>query len=323
MSQNIEKINRRKDNIETISPLLSALRTISLSNWRSSLNREKNLKSYINQLEDAHKIVKENANITHPHKSSQKKILYIIGTNRGLCGNFNKSIRDLFIQEISLKNKELEITLIGKRLSHVFKQANLLFTKAMDFPDIKNIQDYALSLSRSIATNFQHSSVSVLYNKYIGASKYITTIQSIYPREDIILVERDINSGEFIVDTDPQQLMRMIEFISFNSHLQLCLLSSLASESSARFSIMENAGRNVDDMINELIAAAEKEEIEKNEEEIKEARENICKDLKAIIARNIWRQSEFYEIYNEDSEAYIKAIEVINNKKKYQEILKQ
>ena len=252
MSQNIEKINRRKDNIETISPLLSALRTISLSNWRSSLNREKNLKSYINQLEDAYQIVIENTNINHPHENLRKKILYIIGTNRGLCGNFNKSIRDLFIQEISLKNKELEITLIGKRLSQVFKQANLLFTKALDFPDIKNIQDFALSLSRSAATNFQHSSVSVLYNKYIGASKYITTIQSIYPREDIILVERDINSGEFIVDTDPQQLMRMIEFISFNSHLQLCLLSSLASESSARFSIMENAGRNVDDMINEL-----------------------------------------------------------------------
>jgi len=252
MSQNIEKINRRKDNIETISPLLSALRTISLSNWRSSLNREKNLKSYIEQLEKAHKIVKENANITHPHKSSQKKILYIVGTNRGLCGNFNKSIRDLFIQESSFENKELEIILIGKRLSQVFKQANLLFTKALDFPDIKNIQDYAISLSRSAAINFQHSSVSVLYNKYIGASKYITTIQNIYPREDINLVERDINSDEFIVDTDPQQLMRMIEFISFNSHLQLCLLSSLASESSARFSIMENAGRNVDDMINEL-----------------------------------------------------------------------
>jgi len=252
MSQNIEKINRRKDNIETISPLLSALRTISLSNWRSSLNRDKNLKSYIEQLEDAQKIVQENANITHPQNFSQKKILYIIGTNRGLCGNFNKSIRDLFIQEISLKNKELEITLIGKRLSQVFKQANLLFTKALDFPDIKNIKDFTISLSRSGATNFQHSSVSVLYNKYIGASKYITTLQSIYPREDIILVERDINRYEFIVDTDPQQLMRMIEFISFNSHLQLCLLSSLASESSARFSIMENAGRNVDDMINEL-----------------------------------------------------------------------
>ena len=252
MSQNIEKINRRKENAETINPLLSALRTISLSNWRSSLNREKNLKSYINQLNGAHKIVKENANINYSHEISQKKILYIIGSNRGLCGNFNKNIRNLFIRESLSDNDKLEIILIGKRLSQLFIQADLLFTNALDFPDIKNIQDFATPLSISAATNPQHSSVSVLFNQYIGASKYITTLQRIYPQEDINLIEKDINSSGIIFDTDPQQLMRTIEFILFNSHLQLCLLSSLASESSARFSIMENAGRNVDDLINEL-----------------------------------------------------------------------
>ena len=252
MSRNIEKVNLRKENIETISPLLSALRTISLSNWRSSLNREKSLKSYINRLKDAYKIVIENANINHPYNTSRKKILYIIGTNRGLCGNFNKSIRDLFMQEGLFNNEELETIIIGKRLSQIFKQADLLFTDTLDFPDIKNIQNFSIPLSNSAAANFQHSSVSVLYNKYIGASKYTTTLQRIYPQEDINLIEKDIISSGFIVDTDPQQLVRTIDFISFNSHLQLCLLSSLASESSARFSIMENAERNADDMINEL-----------------------------------------------------------------------
>jgi len=252
MSRNIEIINRRKENIETISPLLSALRTISLSNWRSSLNREKNLKSYIDQLEGAQKIVEENTNINFPHEILRRKILYIIGANRGLCGNFNKNIHNLFIKESLFKNDGLEIILIGKRLSRVFKQANLSITNTLDFPDIKNIQDFAIPQTSSAATNFQHASVSVLYNKYIGASKYKTTLQRIYPWEDTNLIEREINSSGFIVDTDPQQLMRTIEFISSNSRLQLCLLSSLASESSARFSIMENAGRNVDDMINEL-----------------------------------------------------------------------
>ena len=68
MTQNIENIYRRKENIETIDPLLSALRTISLSNWRSSLNRNKNLKSYVDELESAHKIAQENANIEHSHE---------------------------------------------------------------------------------------------------------------------------------------------------------------------------------------------------------------------------------------------------------------
>ena len=252
MSQNIEKINRRKENVETINPLLSALRTISLSNWRSSLNREKNLKSYINQLDGAHKIVKANTNINYLHEVSQKKILYIIGSNRGLCGNFNKNIRNLFMQKYLSNNDKLEIILIGKRLSQLFIQDNLLFANALDFPDIKNIQDFAASLSISASTNLQHSSVSVLFNQYIGASKYITTFQRIYPQENSIQVDMDISIDGFIVDTDPQQLLRTIESILLNSQLQQCLLSSLASESSARFSIMENAGRNVDDLINEL-----------------------------------------------------------------------
>jgi F-type H+-transporting ATPase subunit gamma len=252
MTQNIEKIYRRKENIETIDPLLSALRTISLSNWRSSLNRNKNLKSYIDELESAHKIAQDNSNIEHSHENSQKKILYIIGSNRGLCGNFNKNIYNWFFQENLFDKDKLDIIIIGKRLSQIFKQANLLFTNTMDFPDIKNIQDFVISLSSSDAVNFQQPSVSVLFNQYVGASKYITTLQNIFPREGINLNTQDTNSCEFIIDTDPLLLIRTIESILFNSHLQLCLLSSLASESSTRFSIMESAGRNVDDLINEL-----------------------------------------------------------------------
>jgi len=252
MTQNIEKIYRRKENIETIDPLLSALRTISLSNWRSSLNRNKNLKSYIDELKSAHKIAQENANIEHPHANSQKKILYIIGSNRGLCGNFNKNIYNWFFQENLLDKDKLDIIIIGKRLSQIFKRSNLLFTNTKIFPDIKNIQDFVISLSSSDAANLPQPSVSVLYNKYVGASKYITTLQNIFPLEEIDLNARETNNSKFIIDTDPLLLIRTIESILFNSHLQLCLLSSLASESSTRFSIMESASRNVGDLINEL-----------------------------------------------------------------------
>ena len=252
MSQNIDKISRRKENIETIDPLISAMRTISLSNWRSSLNREKNLKSYINQLEGAQVIVKNNTSINNSNEILQKKILYVFGSNRGLCGNFNKNIHKYFVNEGLGINDGLEIILIGKRLTQIYKQAKLTYQKAFNFPDVKNIQDFAISLSSSAATNLQHSSISVLYNKYIGASKYIPALQRIYPRKDFHHDGRDIASFDFIIDTDPLQLIRAIEFMLLNSHLQLCLLSSLASESSARFSIMENAGRNVDDLINEL-----------------------------------------------------------------------
>lgn len=72
----------------------------------------------------------------------------------------------------------------------------------------------------------------------------------------------------------------------------------------------------------ELVAKAEKEKVVRNEDEISKAKDNIKKDLKAIIARNIWSQSEFYQIYNEKNEAYLKAIEIISDKNLYNDLLK-
>ncbi|MFH2142822.1 MAG: S41 family peptidase [Bacteroidota bacterium] len=77
-----------------------------------------------------------------------------------------------------------------------------------------------------------------------------------------------------------------------------------------------------DDIFNELVTKAEKEKVEKNDEQIAKAKESIKKDLKAIIARNIWSQSEFYQIFNQDNEAYLKAVEIISDKKLYSELLK-
>ncbi|MFH2095604.1 MAG: S41 family peptidase [Bacteroidota bacterium] len=77
-----------------------------------------------------------------------------------------------------------------------------------------------------------------------------------------------------------------------------------------------------DELFNQLVAEAENEKIEKNEEEIAAAKTSISKDLKSVIARNIWSQSEFYEIFNQDDEAYMKAVEIISDKKLYEAKLK-
>jgi carboxyl-terminal processing protease len=53
---------------------------------------------------------------------------------------------------------------------------------------------------------------------------------------------------------------------------------------------------------------------------------NVCKDqirllLKAYIARDLWDTSSFYEIFNRQNPAVIKAIEVLDSSTKYQAVL--
>ena len=43
MAQDLERIQTRLGNIRTVSPILAALRTISLGSWQMALNRVRNL----------------------------------------------------------------------------------------------------------------------------------------------------------------------------------------------------------------------------------------------------------------------------------------
>ncbi len=61
-----------------------------------------------------------------------------------------------------------------------------------------------------------------------------------------------------------------------------------------------------------LLAYAEKESIHASEEDIAVSGYNIKVLMKAFIARDIFGQSEFYEIYNSTNTTYLKALEVMD-----------
>jgi carboxyl-terminal processing protease len=45
------------------------------------------------------------------------------------------------------------------------------------------------------------------------------------------------------------------------------------------------------------------------------------KEVKALIARDIFTRNDFYKIFFEDDEAILKALEVIENKEQYNNLL--
>ncbi len=79
-----------------------------------------------------------------------------------------------------------------------------------------------------------------------------------------------------------------------------------------------SAGFSVgDEMIAEVVAQGEKENIEKDEESLNVTKPMMKKELKALIARNIFSLSEFYQVYYKDDEAVLKALEVITSREEY------
>ncbi len=67
------------------------------------------------------------------------------------------------------------------------------------------------------------------------------------------------------------------------------------------------------ELLNDFVEYAVKNDVEKDEEQINTSKKLILIRLKALIARNLWDTSAYFEIANELNDSYLKAIEEINS----------
>jgi len=76
-----------------------------------------------------------------------------------------------------------------------------------------------------------------------------------------------------------------------------------------------------DEMIDEIVAEGEKNGYEKDEDGLKITLPNFKRQIRAIIARDLFSRSDYYRIIFEDDKAIKKALEVIENQREYDNLL--
>ncbi|MBP7507126.1 MAG: S41 family peptidase [Prolixibacteraceae bacterium] len=77
-----------------------------------------------------------------------------------------------------------------------------------------------------------------------------------------------------------------------------------------------------DSFLESLWEEGVKQGIEKDQGSISFLKDHAKNHLKAIVARDLWNSSEFYEVINSRDNEILKALSVINNSKEYDSILK-
>ena len=75
------------------------------------------------------------------------------------------------------------------------------------------------------------------------------------------------------------------------------------------------------EMVDKIVADGEKEGIEKNEKSLTFTRSTMEREIKALVARDLFSTESFYKIFYQDDEAIKKAMEVINNQNHYNKLL--
>ncbi|MCK4406781.1 MAG: S41 family peptidase [Bacteroidales bacterium] len=86
------------------------------------------------------------------------------------------------------------------------------------------------------------------------------------------------------------------------------------------FKTYENNFKVDDKFINNFIEFAEKEDVEKDEEGFKISEVLIKQQIKALIARNLWDLSSYFEIVTKIDDGYLKAVEILEDGALFEEL---
>ncbi len=75
-------------------------------------------------------------------------------------------------------------------------------------------------------------------------------------------------------------------------------------------------------IIDQLIAFGEKEGVPYSSDDFKQSQLLITTQIKALIARDLWSSSEYYQVINPIVDTYKEAIRILETKNSYNNLLK-
>jgi F-type H+-transporting ATPase subunit gamma len=261
---NLRDIRTRISAIKTTRQVTSAMKMVSAARLKKAQDDVDHIRPYtshligiFNDMVSAHPDIK--INYTFPGRGD-KVVLWVVASNRGLCGAFNsnvvKAVQALLRTDLKddYRKGNVEIRVLGKQAWKMLRSRNIMpyileegqlvdpaFAKISMLAD-EMIDEYDLGiLKKSI----------VIYNEFINAAVQEVQVQQFLPIS-IPEVKRDKPISEYILEPNRQTIVDTLMPKTLRSFFYQVVLESIASEHGARMTSMHKATDNATDLIREL-----------------------------------------------------------------------
>jgi F-type H+-transporting ATPase subunit gamma len=257
MAQLIQ-MRQRINVIETIKKITHAMRLVSMSMHSHLKHHEQTYADYYKHLENLFYTTKHAApNWKHPifapeKPSSHRSLAIIIGSQKGLCGNFNSSLFSLFEKhEKKNQNSFCDIIVIGGKAVTHFQHNKLHKTIAL-YPRLSKTNIFMLG--KNIVQNITNNHISYKHVTIYGNKLRTFFLQQPYKQQLLPFDEHNLNppkkrvpnkaNHEHLWEEPIEKIIDKLSLQYIEGKLQHALFLSLIAEQAARFLSMDNATRN-------------------------------------------------------------------------------
>ncbi len=257
MSQLI-RMRQRLKAIGTIKKITSAMRLISRS-FHARLNRQKSaLHEYRTTTETLLTKLKpfgptwSSALLFPSGQTTTKKLYIIIGSQKGLCGNYNAELAHWLVKHSAeLIREKATVLTVGKRTDEMLKKYNV--SSKIVFPELKT--ELLAPLTQDLLK--QITQAVPFYTDVIFVSNAAQTffVHHLQERTIIPLTKnnqaQEVNT-DYHWEHDPVVVLESLARIYLQTTLYTALYECLLGEYAARFIAMDNATRNANSALDAM-----------------------------------------------------------------------
>jgi F-type H+-transporting ATPase subunit gamma len=285
---NAKEIKKRIKSISNTKKITKAMEMVSAAKMRRSIEAVLRTRTYANlgwativNISESTGSGKLNHPLLEKKNKTEKIVIVLISSNRGLCGGFNYSIINKAINSIKKHgNVNTDFIVIGKRGSAVGKRFGYNIAAEFIKNDVKPSVAETAPVAKAVINDFlanKYDKVFLAYTDFVSPTKQVPRLRQLLPIEldnedkylgatakseklktdyDFIKDKEKKHLGpggySFTYEPDDREVLnnllpRMVEVQIFQG-----LLESNASEHSARMNAMHQASGAASDLVDEL-----------------------------------------------------------------------
>jgi len=263
--KSLKELSLRIKNIKSVQKTTKIMQMVSAAKLLQSQKKLSNSKLHISKL---HSIISSLALSADQEllarilniNNEDSFLVFIIASDRGLCGSFNSSVVKFsqeHINKLIANDKKVDIVFFGKKAFETgknrFNSKNILKVKNSKGITLKRVEALVSDIDLS-----KYNKVKVFYSKFYNTFMQKPILETIKPwSKDSLLIDNSVVSPltDYSYEYEPQNIEFILKSLTqdyVTAALYSALLESAASENSARMVAMESANRNTKEMLNKL-----------------------------------------------------------------------
>jgi len=177
----------------------------------------------------------------------------VIGSNRGLCSNFNRDLINYLIKVHVESSNGNRLIVMGDRLRKMLERKGIAYHHYFSFPSAAELTpSFTHDFFNQFILPHPDGRVELLFNLYRGAGQYRTLHSEVFPNTFLDFPARLYPLDDYVFDTGSDEIQKFLFEHLYHLSIYYALLSSVASEHSTRFQLMESASSNADRLAEEL-----------------------------------------------------------------------